>query len=118
MTPREQAHFKILNALAQKPDLTQRELADEVGLSLGQTHYLLRALLGKGALKLSNFYRSERKFNKVMYLLTSEGIRDRAQLMHLYLARKRDEYVALKAEIEMLEMEALKHTDMQHGRQS
>lgn len=118
MSPREQAHFKILNALAKNTDLTQRELAVAVGLSLGQTHYLLRALLEKGALKLGNFYRSEQKFNKAVYLLTPEGIQDRAQLTQQYIARKREEYIALKVEIDALEKEVSAPADMQHGGQS
>ncbi len=117
MNHHEQVHFKTLNLLAKNPDLTQRELATAVGLSLGQTHYLLRALLEKGALKLGNFYRSEHKFNKAVYLLTPAGIQDRTQLTQQYLACKRDEYLALKLEIETLEREISVPADVIHGRQ-
>jgi EPS-associated MarR family transcriptional regulator len=103
MTPREEAHFRILKALENNPDLTQRELAEEVGLSLGKTNYQLNALINKGAVKLGNFQRDGNKLNKIAYLLTPSGFSERLRLTQGYLARKKAEYEALQAEIEALE---------------
>lgn len=108
MTPQEQAHFRILKALEKNPDLTQRELAEEVGLSLGRTNYLVNALIEKGAIKIGNFRRAGDKLNKIAYLLTPAGIRERIRMTQGYLDRKKAEYEALKAEIEALEQESLK----------
>ena len=108
MTPQEQAHFRILKVLEKNPDLTQRQLADEVGLSVGRTNYLVNALIEKGAIKIGNFRRAGDKLNKIAYLLTPSGIRERFRLTQGYLVRKKAEYEALKAEIEALEKESPK----------
>jgi EPS-associated MarR family transcriptional regulator len=103
MTPREEAHYRILRALENNPDLTQRQLAEAVGLSLGKTNYQLNALINKGAVKLGNFQRGDNKLNKIVYLLTPSGLSERLCLAKGYLARKKAEYEALQAEIEALE---------------
>jgi EPS-associated MarR family transcriptional regulator len=95
------ARFRILKLLADEPDLTQRELASRLGVSLGKSNYLLRALIEKGLVKIGNFRRAEKKL-KYVYLLTPAGIRERVRLTSAYLARKEAEYDALKAEIEEL----------------
>ena len=105
MTPHLQARFRILKILADEPDLTQRELAARLGISLGKSNYLLKALMEKGLIKLGNFRRAEKKL-KYVYLLTPAGIRERIRLTSAYLARKEAEYDALKAEIEELKGEA------------
>jgi EPS-associated MarR family transcriptional regulator len=105
MSPHLQARFRILKLLAEEPDLTQRELAVRLGVSLGKSNYLLKALMEKGLIKLGNFQRSESKLRYV-YLLTPAGIRERIRLASAYLARKEEEYDALKAEIEELKGEA------------
>ena len=106
MTPRQQAHFRILKALEREPDLTQRELADQLGISLGRTNYLINAMVEKGQIKIGNFRRSDQRLNKVAYVLTPSGIRERLRLAQGYLARKKVEYEALKVEIETLERES------------
>ena len=106
MTPQEEARFRVLRILEKNPDITQRELAEQMGLSLGKTNYLLNALLDKGAIKMENFRRSDSKLKKMAYLLTPAGISDRIHLTQSYLARKQVEYEALKAEIESLQQEA------------
>jgi EPS-associated MarR family transcriptional regulator len=101
MTPNQQARFRILKILAREPDLSQRELAGRLGISLGKSNYLLKALIEKGLIKIDNFRRAEKKL-KYVYLLTPAGIRERIRLTGDYLARKEAEYEALKAEIEAL----------------
>ncbi len=106
MTPREQAHFRILTLLKEDPSLTQQELAARLGVSVGKTNYLIKALVDKGLIKMANFQRSDTKFSKVAYLLTPRGISERLRLTQGYLARKQAEYEALKAEIGFLRREA------------
>lgn len=106
MTPEEQAHLRILKAFEQNPELTQRELAHELGLSLGRTNFLVNALMEKGAIKMESFRRSDTKLKKIAYLLTPAGIGERVRLTQAYLVRKKAEYTALKTEIEALERES------------
>jgi len=102
MKPSEQVHFKILRAIESNPEITQRELAQQLGVSKGKTNYLIAALLEKGLIKIENFQREEGKLGKIAYLLTAEGIKNRTALTRSYLARKEAEYKALKAEIQAL----------------
>lgn len=103
MTPEEQAQLRILQAFQENPDLTQRELAKKMGMSLGKTNFLIDALMVKGAIKMENFRRSDSKLKKIAYVLTPHGLSERLQLTQAYLVRKKVEYEALKAEIEALE---------------
>ena len=102
MSPSEEVHFRILRAIELDPGITQRDLAQLLGVSKGKTHYLLAALVGKGLLKIGHFGRTDGKLGKVTYLLTPEGIKNRAALTRSYLARKEAEYEALWAEIKGL----------------
>lgn len=102
MKPSEQVHFKILRAIESNPEITQRDLAQQLGVSKGKTNYLIAALLEKGLIKIENFQRNEGKLGKIAYLLTPEGIKNRTALTRAYLARKETEYKALKAEIQTL----------------
>jgi EPS-associated MarR family transcriptional regulator len=98
----------LLNALRlldSSPRLTQREMARELGVSLGKTNYCLRALLGKGFVKVQNFRNSTNK-RAYAYLLTPEGVAAKATLTREFLARKRQEYDALKLEVERLQQES------------
>jgi EPS-associated MarR family transcriptional regulator len=100
MTPQqEDTHFRVLRLLQDNPQITQRELAEKLGVSLGATNYVLRALMEKGAIKIQNFQASRKKLSYV-YLLTPMGIAEKARLTTRFLSRKRAEYEALKAEIE------------------
>jgi EPS-associated MarR family transcriptional regulator len=117
MNPDEQAHRRVLQAFERNPDLTQRELADALGISLGRTNYLVNALLDKGAIKMENFRRSDTKLKKIAYLLTPLGISVYAALTKDYLARKKVEFAALKAEIEVLERESLNLKTVQEREQ-
>lgn len=96
--------FKVLRALDQQPDLSQRQLADLLGVSLGKTNYLLRALLDKGLLKARNFRNSHNKL-AYAYLITPTGLAEKAALTRGYLDRKSQEYEALKDEIEKIKAE-------------
>lgn len=102
MTPEEQAHFRVLRALEQHPDLSQRELAREVGLSLGRTNYVLRALAEKGWIKVDRFMQSSEKVNKTAYILTPTGLAHRLALTRDYIRRKTQEYTALQSELAAL----------------
>lgn len=107
MTPKEQVQFKILRAVEQNPQISERELAQMLGVSNGKAHYLMVALIDKGLLKIGSFSRNEGKAGKVAYLLTPEGVKNRAGLTKAYLARKEAEYEALLAEIKTLRNEEL-----------
>ena len=98
-------HFKVMRLLQDKPDTSQRQMAKALGLSLGKTNYCVQALLKKGWLKLQNFSGNANK-QAYAYLLTPEGIANKAQLTTRFLQRKQQEYVLLKAEIEALQREA------------
>ncbi len=100
----EEMHFKVLRALEQQPDLSQRQLADMLGVSLGKANYLLRALLDKGLLKAHNFRSSQNKL-AYAYLITPQGLAEKAALTRGYLERKSEEYEALREEIERLKAE-------------
>lgn len=109
MIPSEQAQLRILKIVEAEPEISQRQLAERLGVSLGKANYLLKALLDKGHIKAGNFLRAENKL-KYVYLLTPEGISAKLQLTRSYLARKEQEYVAMKDEIEAMRTE-LRHLD-------
>ncbi len=98
MTPAEKAQLRILKIVDEEPEVSQRQLANRLGFSLGKANYLLKALLDKGYIKAGSFLRAEDKF-KYAYLLTPEGVSAKLQLTRSYLARKEQEYIAIKAEI-------------------
>lgn len=108
MTSREQAQLSILKVVAAEPSISQRQLAQRLGVSLGKTNYLLKALLEKGHLKAGNFRRSDNKLG-YLYLLTPEGVRAKIGLTRAYLNRKEAEYLALKGEIDAMRAELSGH---------
>lgn len=85
--------------------MSQRELADAVGVSLGGVHYVLNALIKKGFVKLGNFTVAEDK-RRYAYILTSRGASEKAAITRRFLARKMEEYEALRQEIESLRQDA------------
>ena len=97
-------HYKVLQLLKQHPDLSQREMAQRLGISNGGMHYCLGALMDKGLIKLGNFASSKHKLGYV-YLLTPLGIAEKAALTTRFLSRKMKEYEALKLELETLTSE-------------
>jgi EPS-associated MarR family transcriptional regulator len=100
----EDTQFRLLRLLQNNPQITQRELALQLGVSLGAINYVLRALMQKGAIKIQSFQANRRK-RQYMYLLTPQGLAEKVALTARFLARKRREYEALKAEIEALSRE-------------
>ena len=100
----EEFHYKVLKVLQENPDLSQRELAREVGLSLGKTNYCLRALIEKGFVKAGNFRNNQNKVSYV-YVLTPRGIEERVRATAYFLRCKMREYEKLEKEIEQLRNE-------------
>jgi EPS-associated MarR family transcriptional regulator len=100
----EDTHFRIMRILQENPDLTQRDLAEKLGMSVGGLNYCLNALIDKGLVKMQNFSNSKNKF-KYVYLLTPMGIAEKVALTNRFLSRKMEEYDALKLEIEALKSE-------------
>ena len=94
-----------MRLLDTKPEVSQREVAEELGISLGKVNYCLRALVEKGFVKAQNYRRSRRKV-AYLYLLTPTGIAAKAELTRKFLARKVREYEELRAEIEQLQLES------------
>ena len=95
----EQDHFEVLRKLKTKPESTQRELAEELGFSLGKLNYCLKALRKKGLIKINNFTRNPYKINYI-YVLTPKGIAEKTNLTIRFMKRKMKEYEELKREME------------------
>lgn len=100
----EDTHFRVLRLLQENPERSQRELAAAVGVSVGGMHYVLNALIEKGLVKLGNFTVAEDK-RRYAYVLTPKGISEKAAITRRFLARKIEEYEALKAEVDALASE-------------
>ncbi len=96
----------VLRLLAARPSRSQREVAHELGTSLGTANYLLRALLSKGFVKVQNFRNSSNK-RAYAYLLTPEGVAAKAEMTRQFLERKIEEYDNLRLEIERLQSESV-----------
>ncbi|WP_236628143.1 MULTISPECIES: MarR family EPS-associated transcriptional regulator [unclassified Sulfitobacter] len=97
--PQDDVRFRVLRLLEQNPEMSQRDLAQAVGISTGSVHYVLKALVDKGLVKLGNFTASEDK-RRYAYVLTPKGISEKAALTRRFLIRKMTEYEMLKTEIE------------------
>ena len=105
MTPKTQEiHLKVLRHLEDNPNITQRKLAEELGISLGKTNYCLKALISKGMVKAKNFKNNANK-RAYLYILTPKGIETKARISVKFLHRKIQEYEALSQEIEQLKSE-------------
>jgi len=100
----EDTYFRVLRLLQENPEMSQRELAVAVGVSVGGMHYVLNALIDKGFVKLGNFTSAEDK-RRYAYILTRRGLSQKAAITRRFLARKMKEYDALKAEIDALALE-------------
>jgi len=93
-----QDHFNVLRKINSKPKSTQRELAVELGFSLGKLNYCLKALKNKGLIKIKNFEKNPNKLNYI-YVLTPRGISEKTKLTMNFMKRKMKEYDELKKEI-------------------
>jgi EPS-associated MarR family transcriptional regulator len=98
-------HFELLRLLEARSQLTQREVASSLGMSLGKANYVLRALIARGLVKMENYRKSGNK-SAYLYLLTPQGIARKSFLTRRFLARKVEEYEALRLEIERLRRES------------
>ena len=101
---RDELRLKVLLALEENRDLTQRQLSAELGVSLGGINYALKALIERGFVKAKNFRKSGRKA-AYLYLLTRKGIAEKTSLATAFLGRKLEEYEMLRREIEALKGE-------------
>ena len=97
----EDTHFRVLRLLQENPEMSQRELAAAVGVSVGGVHYVLNSLIEKGLVKLGNFTAAEDK-RRYAYILTRKGLAEKADITQKFLVRKMAEYEDLKAEIDAL----------------
>jgi EPS-associated MarR family transcriptional regulator len=97
----EDTNFRVLHLLEDNPDITQRELAKRLGVSVGRLNYCLKALMNRGWVKMQNFTNSKNKFG-YMYLLTPAGMVQKTELTSQFLKRKLLEYEALRSEIKSL----------------
>lgn len=97
-------HFQTLRLIERQPELTQRELAAELGVSVGKANYVLAALIEKGLIKARNFKNSRNKI-AYAYYLTPSGIEEKARTTVSFLKRKMHEYEQMKREIEELKQE-------------
>jgi len=102
----EDLRYKLLKLLAEEPQISQRDLAVRLGISVGKTNYCLSALVDKGLVKINNFRRANNKL-AYAYLLTSGGIEEKARVTVSFLQRKMREYAELQDEIEALRQETL-----------
>lgn len=101
----ETTRYRLLKLLECNPELSQRQLARELGISLGKVNYCMTALIEKGLLKANNFRNSQNKL-AYMYLLTPAGVEEKARITVQYLKWKMQEYESLQAEIVELRREA------------
>ncbi len=94
----QEDHFDVLRKIQKRPESTQRELAEELGFSLGKLNYCLKALQSKGLIKIENFKKNPNKLN-YFYVLTPKGIAQKTKLTLGYMKRKMKEYDELKKEL-------------------
>ena len=100
----EDVRLRVMRLLNEDPEMSTRQIARAVGVSNGSAYYVLTALVEKGFVKLESFRNNPRK-GQYAYLLTPKGIREKSLLAHRFIARKRQEFQDLRAEIETLEKE-------------
>ena len=110
----EDLRFRVLRLLQENPEMSQRDIAAAVGISVGGVHYCLNALVEKGMVKLGNFPAANDK-RRYAYILTPKGLTEKAALTSRFLKRKMEEYEALKKEIETLQTEVNLGADMASG---
>jgi EPS-associated MarR family transcriptional regulator len=100
----EDTYFRVMRILQESPEITQRELAEKLGVSVSGLNYCLKALIDKGWVKIQNFSKNKNKLNYA-YLLTPAGIAQKATLTTRFLKRKMQEYEVLKQEIKVIKQE-------------
>ena len=105
MILKDEVAYKLLKLIEAEPHLSQRDIAQKMGVSLGKTNYCLKALVDKGFIKFQNFYNNTKK-SSYIYFLTPRGIEEKAEVTYRFLQRKINEYESIKLEIESLKSEA------------
>jgi EPS-associated MarR family transcriptional regulator len=108
MNKTQEIHLKVLRHLEENPEVSQRELAELLGVSLGKTNYCLKALINKGLVKAKNFKNNANK-RAYLYILTPKGIETKTKISVQFLKRKIIEYEALNKEIQQLKSELTTH---------
>ena len=108
----QELEYRALKILEQRPDLTQRQLSEALGVSLGKTNYVLKSLIDVGWIKLDNFQKSANKWGYA-YLLTPSGVTEKAAITIRFLKRKKQEYDDLHGEIAQLQKEVQLQQDLQ-----
>ena len=98
----EDAKLRVFQIINENPQLTSREIAQKIGISNGSAYYLITSLIDMGFIKFSNFKDSSQK-SKYSYLLTPKGIREKSLITSKFLVRKKQEFEALREEINSLE---------------
>ena len=94
-----QDNFEVLRKIHKNPDASQREMANDLGFSLGKLHYCLQALKDKGLVKINNFKKKRDKITYIQYVITPKGISERTKPTIDFMKRKMKEYEELKKEI-------------------
>ena len=107
----EDTYFRLMKIIQDQPEISQRELAVRLGVSLGGINYCLKALIDKGFIKVRNFSNSGSKL-KYGYLLTPSGLREKTNLTIGFLRRKMTEYEDIKAEIEAINSDLTKNSNL------
>lgn len=102
--PSEETHYKVMRLIEANPEMSQREVARALGISLGKANYCLQALVRKGWIKATNFKNSRNK-SAYVYLLTPRGLEHKARLTIVFLKIKVREYEELRHEIEQMRRE-------------
>lgn len=95
-------HYRVMKLIEQNPDMSQRELASRLGLSLGKVNYCLKAFIAKGWVKVNNFRRSNNKL-AYAYLLTPRGMEEKARITVEFFQRVEKEYETLRREVSQLD---------------
>ena len=104
MNNHDSIHYHLLKQIQDNPGITQRQLAQKSGISLGKTNYCINALIEKGLVKVDNFKNSKNR-SAYLYKLTPKGLEEKSKVTFRFLQRKLEEYEAIKSEIEELKVE-------------
>ena len=111
---KQELEYRALKLLEQQPDMTQRQIAEELNVSLGKTHYLIKSLINVGWVKFDNFQRSDNK-RGYAYLLTPNGIIEKTVITLQFLTRKQREFNDLQLEIQHLQEEVNQNQKLKQG---
>ena len=114
MDARDEAHYKLMRLIEANPGMSQRDIARELGMSLGKVNYCLRAVARKGWIKATNFKNSHNKAAYI-YWLTPRGIEMKARMTVRFLSIKMQEYESLRAEIEQMQRETERNRRVEPG---